>query len=533
MHHGFLWAVSSMGLARYLSLRQRMVGSRASQVAWPERIRLALIDLGPTYVKLGQLASTRADVFPPELIRALERLQDDIPAVSFENITALLEGSWQSPIVSHLTWLDPEPLATASIGQVHRATLKDDTPVVVKVRRPNIMEQAQGDFDILESLADLAERRFDWAKKYAIKNTMRQLVRTLRDELDFLTEANNTQRAKRLFLGHTGVLIPEVIWELTRSDILVMSEERGLKINDVVGWGEFHWDRRELARRFIELWYQQIFIYGFFQADPHPGNVHVDGEGHFIVLDWGLVGTLTDSLRRQAVELIMGMTEGRERRVVDALLSLGAVDGSVDRKGMTYDVERLRRKYYEGNLRDFNLGEALTDLLAVAGKYQIRVPFEFTLLAKTAVTLDGVVRHIDPDISLVELGKPFAWQLLWHQMNPENWVPSAIENAQQWVRALRDMPTEMHQALRTLSQGEIHIVLEHKNIDKILDHWEKLINRVALSVLLSALIIGTGLVVHPTMLDQMAGFSVAEYAFLGSVLLGMWVIIGAIRRKKI
>jgi ubiquinone biosynthesis protein len=307
----------------------------------------------------------------------------------------------------------------------------------------------------------------------------------------------------------------------------------GLKITECRDRSMLALECKSLAERFVGAVYYQIFIQGFFHADPHPGNVHVDEDGRVMFLDWGLVGTLSPDMRRHSVSLILGLSQGRPTRIVDALLDLGVVNGHVDRGSLIQGVEQLRRRYYERELADFNLGQAVGDLLALAKHHRIRIPPEYALLAKTAMTVDGVVRHIDPHTSLVELGKGFGVELLVNRLQPQAWVPEMMDTLSEWSRTASALPGEINQALAAISRGEVRIVLEHKNLDKVLGHWERLVNRMALSFLLAALIIGSGLVVHRDHLDHMVRFPFGEYAFIAASLMGLWVIIGAMRRGKL
>ncbi len=534
-HHGLIMASDSLGLSHYLSWGHRLRADRLPDMDanWPERVRLVLADLGPTYVKLGQLASIRPDILPEPLVRSLERLQDDVPPFPYADVVAILERAWGRPLSQVVAQIDEVPLAAASIGQVHQARLYDGRDVVIKVRRPGIKEQAEADFDILRAIAKTAEHRTQWAKQYGVQDVVDELVTTMRDELDFGVEAQNTETARKNVQRNPQVRVPEVVWDLSRSNVLVLESIMGTKISDREALMKEGHDLSQIATAYVHALYQQIFLAGFFHADPHPGNVHLDENGCLIFLDWGLVGTLSRDMRHRSVALVLGMVEGDSEEVAEALLTIGSVGDHVERPALLRDVERLRRRYYETQLKDFRLGQAMSDLFQVAQRHRLRIPPEYMLLAKTAVTADGVVRALDPNFSLLEMGKPLAGELLWNRINPQNWVPGAVREAGKMGNSLAAIPGELERALKTLSRGEIRIVLEHKNIDKILGHWEKLINRVAMAFLLSAVILGTALVVHRDHLDRLAGLPVGEYAFFLAIALAIWAVIGALRRGKL
>ncbi len=530
--HGFVMVMDSLGLSRHLSIKQRWLRARVPEddANWAERLGLVLAAMGPTFVKLGQLASLRSDILPLRLVKALEKLQSDVPPFGFDVLVQTLETAWGRPMADVLLYINPEPLAAASLGQVHQGRLLTGQAVVIKVRRPHVVEQTESDLAILKRLGELAERRTEWARQYQVSTLVAELSRTLRQERNFSVEAHYTERAFKQYDGQRGMRIPQVLWEWTRPEVLVLEEVTGTKINE---WKSSRLAPSQLAEKFVGALYYQIFVKGFFHADPHPGNIHVNDRGQVIFLDWGLVGNFTPDMRKKSVDLIIGLSFGKSSRVVESLLALGVIEGQVDRHALLQDVDRLRRRYYEVELEQFNLGQALSDILALAQTYQIRIPPEYTLLAKTAVTVDGVVRRLDPHASLVNLGKPHALELLWQRIAPGWWAPDAAETVMEWAEVASRLPSQVDRALSTLSQGEFRIVLEHKNLDKVLQHWERLINRLALTFLLAALVVGTGLVVHRDQLDALTHFPLGEYAFIATLAIGLWVVVGAMRRGKL
>lgn len=534
-HHGLLWASDNFGLAKYLGLKGRIRAKTLPPITadWPERVRLVLAELGPTYIKLGQLASIRPDVLPEALVRSLERLQDDVPPFSHQEAVDIVESAWGRPLRQVLQEFDPRPLGAASIGQVHLARLADGRDVVIKVRRPDIMERSEADFRILRVVAERAEKRSVWAKQNHLGELVAELVATMRDELDFTVEAHNTDTARKNLSINSEVIVPEVIWELTRPNVLVMEWLGGVKINDQATLARWGIPPHHLAQTFVHSLYQQIFRIGLFHADPHPGNVHVDSEGRVILLDWGMVGVLSRDMRSRSVQLVLGLVQGKSEPVADALVAVGAAHHHVDRRALIRDVDRLRRRYYETHLKDFHLGQALGDLFSVAQRHQLRIPAEYLLMAKAAVIADGVVRELDPEFSLLEMGKPLALELFFDRVDPRHWVPGAASEAYKLGSYLMGLPEEFDRALKTLSRGEIRIVLEHKNIDRMLGHWARLANRLALSFLMGAIVLATALVVQPSELDRFLGVPVGEYAFLAALAASLVVIIALVAGKKL
>lgn len=532
--HGFVMVLDSLGLSAHLPWSRRLLGIFRPDVDanWPERIPLVLADMGPTYVKLGQLASTRPDLLPAKLITALETLQDRVPPVPFEEIEQTLDRAWGRPYADVLEVLEPEPLASASVGQVHRGVMRDGRRVVVKVRRPDIVARSESDFAILQNLADLAARRLEWARQYDLGHVVAELVAALRSELDFTVEAHNTDLAhKHCQTAEQDIPVP--FWPLTTPEVLVMEELNGIKISDRDGLVRLGLDPGSIARRFVESLYQQVFVEGFFHGDPHPGNVHVDRQGRLIFLDWGLVGMLSPAMRSRSLDLVLGMSRGRSDKVVEALLAMGMGPRQLDSNALYYDVETLRRRYYDTALGDFRIGQALGDLLQLAQRHHIRIPAEYTLLARAAVIADGVVRKLDSSLSLVEIGRKFSAKIVLSRLSPGAWAPPFSEAAMDWAQWGMKLPKQMEQALETLGRGELRLVIEGRNIERIFSHWDKLANRMSLTLILCAVILGTAFVAHRDHAGGAVHAPLGEYGALLGAGLVLWAVVEAAFHRRL
>jgi ubiquinone biosynthesis protein len=528
--HGLAYVADALGIGRRAHRSRQLAPPDAS---WPERLVYVLAALGATFVKLGQLASTRADLLPPEALAALERLQDAVPPVAFATVKATLEASWGRPVTTVLARLDPVPLASASIGQVHAACLADGTPVVVKVRRPGIVDEARADFAIVRDLADLAERRTAWGRAVGVRALAEELIQTMEAELDFRREARNTDRARRHLAPDAGVAVPRVYWEWTRPDVLVLSRLEGAKLSDVGALRRLGFRPEVVAERLVGVMYRQIFVDGFFHADPHPGNVHLAEDGTLLFLDWGMVGELGPEMRRRSVDLLLGLMRGRSDWVVDALLRMGAAGPEADRARLVAAVEKLRRRYYEAALDEFNLGQALGDLLRVARAHHLVIPGDYAVLAKTAVTLDGLVRRLDPRASLVEYGRAFVGPLLWSRFGPEGIKEAVLDQGRGWARVMERLPYGIDRLIDRIDHGEVRIQLEHRHLDRLLAHWERLVRHLAMTILLGALIVGSALVAHRTAIDQVVGAPVGEWIFAGSSVLALLLLGESFLRRRL
>jgi ubiquinone biosynthesis protein len=443
-----------------------------------------------------------------------------------------LNKGWGKPYHDVLEYVDAVPLAAASIGQVHQGIMKNGRHVVIKVCRPDIMDRSEADFAILQFLADVAERRTQWARQYDLSHVVHELVAALRNELDFTVEAHYTALARKHYQGNEE-RVPEPMRDLTRPDILVLEELRGVKITDTAKLENMGLVPAEIARRYIQVIYHQVFVQGMFHGDPHPGNVHVDRQGRLIFLDWGLVGMFSPVMRVYSLQLVMGLSQGRSEKVVEGLLKMGVSPHHIDPQVLYYDVEVLRRRYYDMSLGNFRIGQAIGDLLQVAQKHHIRMPAEYTLLARTAVIADEVVRQLDDQLSLVEIGQEFAARIVLTRLSPGSWGPAGLQAAQDWTSWSMALPQQLGKVLETLGRGEFHVVLEDKNIDRILTHWEKLVNRILMVFLLMALILGTALVVHREDLMRIVHFPLGEIAFIAALGMALWILVTAVFQRRL
>lgn len=528
--HGLGQLGASLGLSRWPAIAPGWSG-RTAPADWMERVPWILADLGSTFVKLGQLASMRTDLMPARLASALEQLQDHAAPLPVADVRAVLRRAWGADPDSVL-WLDPDALASASIAQVHAGQLPDGRAVVVKVRRPGIVATAQVDGEIVTRLAAVAEARLPWARQYDVSGLVGELVPAFLAELDLTVEGHHTDEAGRRARGDPGVRIPEVVWALSGPEVLVLTRLDGAKITDAATLAALGLDPHQVAARLVHTLYRQIFVDGFFHADPHPGNVHVDPDGRLILLDWGMVGRLSPGMREHSIDLLLGMARGNSALVVRALLALGAVAGPIDRAALTADVERLRRRYYDSPLAQFRLGQALADVLGLAARHRIRIPREYALLAKAAVTLDGLVRRLDPNASLVEMGRPLVAQLLRSRFGPAAAARHLEDNAWAWLALGDGLPDRIDRVLDRMESGLVRVELEPNNLARLLGHWERLVDRAARAMVASALVVGTALVVHRHTLDHMFGAPVGEYAFLGAAGLALAVWVAGLVRSR-
>ena len=537
IRHGLGELVDVLELQPYLGLPRRLVRQwreEAPPLGAPQRLRLALQELGPTFIKLGQVLSTRPDLIPPAYITELTKLQDAVPAESWDAIRQQLESELGGPIADHFADLREEPLAAASLAQVHPATLKNDRSVVVKVQRPGIQKVIEVDLEILQDVAQLVEGRIPVAGIYDLPEIARGFASTLRMELDFYREAHNAEHFRESFASDQYLYVPDITWELTTRRVLVLEHISGIKIDDVGALDEAGYDRHRIAVHAAQMVLKEVLEEGFFHADPHPGNFVVMPGEIIGAMDFGLVGHVSRRLRSDLTRLYTAVIQMDAQAVVHQLVRMGATTRSVDRRALERDLARLLRKYRGLPLKAVRAQEVLKDAAPVAFRHHLQLPSELWLLAKTLAMMEGVALRLDPDFDIVAFSQPYVRRFLFQMALPRSLGPRLIRAGGDWSDLLGQLPRMGSQLLTQAERGEIGMTLEHKGLGRALDRLDRSANRISLSVLLAALILGLALLVPAFNLGEEIGLAtiVVIAGFVGVSLLGLWLAFSIWRSRS-
>jgi ubiquinone biosynthesis protein len=497
------------------------------------RVRQVLVELGPTFVKLGQVLSVRPDILPSDFIEAFESLQDRVDPIPFDAVKAHLELQWGVPIDERLQSIDQTPLASASIAQVHKAVLRDGTTVAIKVQRPAIEDRIRSDLHILYTLAHLLTGKMEIPGFYTPVGVVQEFEAAIKLELDFLQEARAIQRFRLLFRDHEDVMAPEVFGAYTTSRVLVLELLVGRPLSSL--------DPTEKAvvvpmmDKVIDATYLQIFEHGFFHGDPHPGNLMVLDDGRLAYLDFGITGTLTGDMQETLMSLFMSLVYRDAEGVALTLYRAGATDERVDLKGFSREIERLIAKYHGTSLGDMNDRGTLMDFVEVASKFRIRLVTEFALLARTMSLLDGVARRFIPDVDIVGKVTPYAQKLVGQRMGPERLGRDALKLMAQIQTAARDVPLQLNQLMMDLQTGSIDIGFTDRESEALRDEIRWVGTRLAMSIIAGAAGLGGVLLLQPyTTMSLMgapvlliAGLTFISFAFIVGLSLVMHMLFAA------
>ncbi len=497
----------------------------------PQRFRMALEELGPTYIKIGQLLSIRPDLLAIEYIEELEKLQDGVPPISETEVIEALKQSQIDPLRDFQSF-ELVPMAAASIAQVHCACLHDGNKVVLKIQRPGIKRVIQLDLEILADLSKLLEKRTEWGRFYHISEIVAQLGQAIRNELNFLNEGRNAELFADHFKQQKNIIIPRVYWDYSSENILVMGYVAGIKINDFDCLRKAQINRKIIADRLLNSLFQQIFIDGYFHADPHPGNIAVSIDHKIIFYDFGQIGTIDRVLKDKCIDLIIAMMRYDVGGVTDALLSIAVGGQSVNRSELIRDVARLEQKYYGLPMSQIKLGESLTELLELSSRYQARIPPELSLMAKMLMTVESIVMQLDPQLSIVDIAVPYGRKLMMQRYSPQQLSEKSIYLLGEYVHLIEKLPYHADTLLRLLENGEMSIKMEHQNLRPIAAKLDMLSNRVSIAIILAAIIIGSALIMDRMGNSLSNHIPIVEIGFSLAVVLGLFLTYSMIKSGK-
>ncbi|QHT61768.1 AarF/ABC1/UbiB kinase family protein [Paenibacillus lycopersici] len=502
-----------------------------------ERIRLMLEELGPTFVKLGQIASTRPDLVPADIVAELERLQDSVPASPFDEVAPIIEEELGAPIGELFRSFAEEPLAAASIGQVYRACLPDGTPVAIKVQRPGIQRLIETDMDILADWARLAEGTMEWARNYRLGEIIDELGQVLRKELDYSLEARNAERFMAQSEPLQHVLVPKVYWDYSSKRVLTMAYVDGVKLSDRSALERRGLDTRQLADRFATTMLHQILVSGHYHGDPHPGNVLALEDGSLALLDFGMVGRLNPAMKKQFVSFIIALRNHSSKGVLRAISNMGVIPEETDMDALAADVDDMREKYYKLPLNRIGFEEVVGDLFSLSFKHRIRIPSELTLLGKALLTMEGVVTALDPSFSVFDVAEPFGRKLFLERIDPRNIVKQWLEDIPEMLDLISDVPLSLKQLARLIRQGKLRVEVASPQVDALTKKMDRLGNRLSFSiVLLSLSILMVGLIIGAALNHSQSilwHVPIIEAGFIVALFMFMWLIYAIFRSGRL
>jgi ubiquinone biosynthesis protein len=500
---------------------------------FPVRIRKALEELGPTFVKFGQILSLRVDLLPRPLIDELQKLQDEVAAVDFPEIRRVVEDNLGRPLPDVFSVFEPTPLAAASLSQVHRAVHVDGGPALaVKVQRPGIRSVMRTDLRIMQAIADRLHERIAELQLYDLPGLVRVNGQILMRELDFAREARHMRIARNKLAEVRGVCVPDVFEGLSTEEMLVMAYVRGRRITQEVVDGLA--DSKQTARNGLNASIQQIFQDGFFHADPHPGNALISDAGEICMVDWGMVGRLTRTERRRLMALIQAVVGEEPEALADAILAITTRgDDGLDRTALERDLMDILDTYAAVPLERVDIGRFLMDMTHTIRTHQLHLPPNLALMIKALMTAEGMARQLYPRLNIVAEIEP-----LVHRVAAQRYRPSALwrdvsAGFSRLMNLQSELPKRFSQIVQKINQGELHIRFKHENLDEFEDTLENVSNRLTLAIIIAAMIIGSSMIITTGVKPLLFGYpALGVIGFLISGVLGLWLIFTILRGRR-
>ncbi|MCD6330463.1 MAG: AarF/ABC1/UbiB kinase family protein [Candidatus Cloacimonetes bacterium] len=535
--HGFGDLVTSSQIEKYLDFGKKFIPrkkvTKTTSLSRWERIRMVLEELGPTFIKFGQIMSNRPDILPEPLLIELEKLQDSVPPMPNEEAEKMIEQELGKPISELFKNIDTNPIASASIAQVYQAELFSGEKVAIKVQRTGIQKIIETDLEIMFHLSLLMEKHIAEMQILNPVEMVREFERSIHKEIDFNIEASHIERFARNFQTDLSIYIPEVYKDYSTKKILTMEFIDGIKVSNLKSLREADSDPLLVASRGCNLILKQIFEHGFFHADPHPGNILILKDNIICFLDFGMMGTLLPKHQDYLGNIIVGVVSKDSKKITETLLRLTGTYNIENRDQLEYRVSELVNQYAYIPLKEIKIGELLNKLFRMLIDFKLRLPSDFYLLSKALITIEGVGTKLDPDFDMVSHIEPFAKNLLKKRMDPVKLAKDLYSSIAEFRLLIKDLPFEIREIIRQIKTGKLKVEFEHKGLEPMLIKHDQISNRIAFAIVLAALIIGSSLIVLskiPPLWNEVPIIGIV--GFVGAGIMGFWLLISILRHGR-
>lgn len=528
--HDFTTRIGLPNVRRIPLLQNREEQAAIAKMSQPERLRRACEELGPTFIKMGQLFASRTRTLPKEFTDELKKLQDEVEPVAFDELREVIEKELGEHLDAVFLSVEREPLGAASIAQVHQAVMRTGERVVVKVQRPGIAEIAALDLEIMHQIAWMAERHLEGWEIHRPAAVVDELAKSLERELDFSREAAHLERFAWQFQDEESIYIPKVYYTASTGKVLTMEYIDAIKVSRLDQLAEAKLDQKEIANRVAELMMQQIFEFGFFHADPHPGNIHILPGNQICFLDFGLMGFLDIRTREAFVDLVWGIARRNEISVTTALLKLAESDSEPSREGLESDVAEFMHQHFYRPLGELRFGRLVAELFELTAKNKLRLSPDLFIMLKSLSLTEELVRHLNPDHNLVEQAEPFMKKARLARLHPQRFAGSLLEFGRDFSELAREFPAEMRRIMSQIKTGDARLNFRHQGLEPLINSAERVSNRISYALVLASLIIGSALIAHADL--KFADVSLGVIGFVLSALMAFGLLISILRHGR-
>jgi ubiquinone biosynthesis protein len=541
LKYGFGRIIEQIHLGRYIPFKKRL----RSFGAWPalksptvpERLRMAFAELGPSFIKLGQLLSSRPDLITVPFADELKKLQDEVPPFPAHEAKQIIESEFRGPLEDIFSSFDERPVAAASIAQVHKARLLDGSDVIVKVQRPGIREQIESDINILFTIARLLDRYVSESRFFNPIGIVDEFSRTIRKELDFAEEGRNCSRFRRNFEQNPDIYIPRIYPQYVTEKTLVMERVNGTRIDDIGAIDRMGFDRRELAKTGVDAFFKQILEDGFFHADPHPGNIIVMPSGIIAFVDFGIVGRVSDEMKDTMANTFLALIRKDFDGLIDQYMALGMfadhIDIEIFKREFKADLVDFMEPLYDLTLHEVDMALYLDMVTHLAIKHNLKMPSDLLLINKAMLILENIGRQLDPAFNFIAAAEPYASKLIQQRISPSRFYEKAKENIGEFSDFLSIFPRQMKQIVRKILKDDIHLKMYHINLPEFIKDMDRSSNRISFAMIVSAMILSSAILHASGAGPTIFGFSLLALSAFGfAFFLGVWLIISIIRSGR-
>ncbi len=539
--HGFGQLIEQLNLQRILPFRKRIKIVTAPALAEKgiaERLRKAFEELGPSFVKLAQILSSRPDLITKTFADEFKKLQDEVPPFPYEDVEKIIQEDLERGPDEIFTSIDRTPVAAASIAQVHVAALKDGNSVVVKVQRPRIKDIIETDIHIMRTVAGLMVKYIPETDFFNPAGIVEEFSRTVRKELDFVEEAKNISRFRRNFKDDPDVVIPNTVPHLVSDRIIVMERIEGVRIDDVQGIERFGLDRIEIAKKGAHAYFKMMLDHGFFHADPHPGNIFVLEDGTIGLMDFGIVGWLSPEIMESIAAGLIALVKKDFDALIDEYVHLGLITEDVDiesfKREFKSDIIDFLVPLYDMTISEINIAQYLDALTHLAIKHKLKLPPDLLLVNKTMLILDSIGRLLDPNFNFIGFSETYASRLIRKRYTPFRVAERVQKNAAELTDFLIRTPKQFRLLLRRMLKGEFQLNMNIIGLERLMKDIDKSSNRLAFSIIIASILMGSSILVLSGLGERMWGFPVfASFGIALAFILGVWLLISIIRSGRL
>lgn len=536
--YGFGDLIELLKIEQYIEIGLQLISknrrNRLEKLSRAERVRMACEELGPTYIKFGQILSTRPDLIPVDFIKELSKLQDNVPSSPFSEVSRIIESELGAPPEAIFDYFEKTPLASASIGQVYRATLKDGEAVAVKVQRPGIRKIIEVDLEIMLHLATLMERHVEEMSLHQPVKIVEEFARTLEKEIDYTIEATNMERIAHNFLNDLTIYVPKVFRDTTTESILTTEFVKGIKVSEIDRLEKAGLDRKLITVRGADIVLKQIIKHGFFHADPHPGNIFVLPNNVICLLDFGMMGSVDRRTREDFIDLAESVVSRNESRATQVLLKLTYWEEDPDIRLLEKDVADFMGQHLHKPLKDIKIGKLLNNLLETAFQHRLRIAPDIFLMLKAFSAIEGVGLMLDPEFDMIKQAAPFIKEIKLARLSPQRITGDIFRLAVELFQFVENFPKDILSITRLIKQQKLSLNLEYKGLDKMLSTYDQISNRISFSIIIAALIIGSALVIMSKVPPLFYDISLLGIVgFLAAAIMGIWLLIAILRKGRL